>query len=40
MTCKNLSANYHTIEASENDALLGKSNTVTPSAGFSEQDTG
>ncbi|KAJ1271634.1 hypothetical protein BS78_06G142100 [Paspalum vaginatum] len=40
MTCENLSANYRTIEASENDSLLGKSNTVPPSAGFSEHDTG
>ncbi|WVZ86199.1 hypothetical protein U9M48_033023 [Paspalum notatum var. saurae] len=39
MTSENLGANDLTIEASENDSLLGKLNTVPP-PGFPEHDTG
>ncbi|CAO2035557.1 unnamed protein product [Urochloa humidicola] len=40
MTCGILSANNPTIEESENDSLLGKSNTAPPAAGITEHDTG
>lgn len=40
MTYESLSSSNPTMEASESDLLLGKSNTAPPAAGLPEHDTG